>query len=107
MPTRTTKYPPNTLVNLQKVDVYAATYVDGQQVADTRFVAVVGDNIHFLHPEGVDSKIRQPAGWVKDAIRNRLPKEEVTVPDDAVSDLPMEEAEVPEDNEDLPDGLIA
>lgn len=94
MPTRTTKYPAKTLVNLQKVEVFAATYVDGEQKADTRFVAVIGDNIHFLHPEGVDGKIKQPAGWIKDAIRARMPQDKedtMSIPDDSVDDLPMEE----------------
>jgi len=72
MPKRTQKYPPETLVNLRPVRVFTATFVDGEQYSDTRFVAVVGEGedeqIFFLHPEKVDSKIRQPARWLKAAI---------------------------------------
>jgi hypothetical protein len=103
MPSRTSKYPPKTLVKLQEVKVFAATFVDGEQIADTRFVAVIGDNIHYLHPEGVDSKIRQPAGWLKEAIRRKaMPPElkDVEVPEDVVEDLPMEETDVTEETED-------
>jgi hypothetical protein len=94
MPQRTSKYPPKTLVNLQEVKVFAATFVDGQQYSDTRLVAVIGDNIHFLHPEGVDSKIRQPASWLKDKVREMAPaasaaQEPVEIPeDDNLSALP-------------------
>ena len=96
MPQRTSKYPPRTLVNLTEVKVYAATFVDGQQYSDTRLVAKIGDNIHFLHPEGVDSKIRQPAGWLKEAILAKAPAASapdtpVEVPEDNVSGLPMGE----------------
>jgi hypothetical protein len=93
MPQRTTKYPPKTLVNLQPVQVFAATFVDGQQYSDTRLVAMIGENIHFLHPEGVDSKIRQPAAWLKEKIREQAPsvaaQETVEIPQDAdISALP-------------------
>ena len=93
MPRRTNKYPPKTLVSLTKVDVYAATFVDGQQFSDTRLVAKIGDNIHFLHPEGVDAKIRQPAGWLKEkvlemALAVDAPDESIEVPRDDVSMLP-------------------
>lgn len=86
---RTNKFPPKTLVNLQKVEVFAATFVDGAQKSDTRFVAVMGDNIHFLHVDGVDTKLRQPAGWLKDQIRDQAPG--------ASSDGPVE----------IPDGVDA
>ncbi len=93
MPHRTNKYPPKTLVSLIEVKVYAATFVDGQQYSDTRLVAKIGDNIHFLHPEGVDSKIRQPAGWLKEKVLEMAPMvsapdEPVEVPEDNVSALP-------------------
>jgi hypothetical protein len=95
MPQRTSKYPPKTLVNLQEVRVFAATFVDGSQYSDTRLVAMIGDNIHFLHPEGVDSKIRQPAKWLKDQVRKQLSPpvpvepEPVEVPEDSdISELP-------------------
>lgn len=95
MPQRTSKYPPKTLVKLQQVQVFAATFVDGQQFSDTRLVAKIGDNIHFLHPEGVDSKVRQPAGWLKDAIVAKAPaavqEGPVDVPEDNVTELPMGE----------------
>lgn len=104
MPTRTSKYPPKTLVSLREVKVYAATFVDGEQEHDTRFVAVIGDNIHYLHPEGVDSKIRQPAGWLKDAIKTIAAPREPVVPEDDVQDLPMEEEEEsPEEESPLED----
>jgi len=93
MPQRTSKYPPKTLVNLQPVQVFAATFVDGQQYSDTRLVAKIGENIHFLHPEGVDSKIRQPAGWLKDEIQKQAPAATsadpvIEIPEDDVSALP-------------------
>lgn len=93
MSQRTSKYPPKTLVNLTKVEVFAATFVDGQQFSDTRLVAKIGDELHFLHPEGVDSKVRQPAGWLKDQIRERAPSasasdKDVTIPEDNVASLP-------------------
>ena len=95
MPQRTSKYPPKTLVKLQPVQVFAATFVDGQQYSDTRLVAKIGDNIHFLHPEGVDSKVRQPAGWLKDAIMAKASaaaqEGPVEVPEDGVTELPMGE----------------
>jgi hypothetical protein len=70
---KTNKYPPKTLVNLQEVKVFAATYVDGSQNSDTRFVAVMGDSIHFLHVDGTDSKLRQPSEWLKKQIREQVP----------------------------------
>lgn len=95
MPQRTSKYPPNTLVNLQPVQVFAATFVDGQQFSDTRLVMKVGENLHFLHPEGIDSKLRQPAGWLSKAIKERtgeaaerapeLPSDDVELPAEVVS----------------------
>ena len=94
MQRRTSKYPPKTLVGLQKVELFAATYVDGQQYSDTRLVLKAGNNFHFLHPEGVDSKLRPPAGWLIQAIKEKLgpvsdtpiePPEEVDLPEDAVS----------------------
>jgi len=89
---RMTKYPPKTLVKLQPVQVFAATFVDGQQYGDTRLVALIGDNIHFLHPEGVDSKIKQPAGWllkqIRDSVERQTPGESVEVPSDDLSVLP-------------------
>jgi hypothetical protein len=94
MPQRTSKYPPKTLVSLTKVEVFAATFVDGQQYSDTRLVAKIGDNIHFLHPEGVDSKIRQPAAWLKEQVRQQAPSaatpdQQVDVPEDGnLSALP-------------------
>lgn len=96
MPQRTNKYPPKTLIALTKVEVFAATFADGQQYTDTRLVAKIGNNIHFLHPEGVDSKVRQPAGWLKDAIMARAPSASspdapVEVPEDTVTELPMGE----------------
>ena len=101
MPSRTSKYPPKTLVNLQEVKIFAATFVDGQQIADTRFVAIVGDSIHFLHPEGVDTKIRQPAGWLKEAIKAKIMPPPAPEEEDDVQDLPMEgtEDEEPETEE--------
>ena len=95
MPQRTSKYPPKTLVNLQEVQVFAATFVDGQQFSDTRLVMKVGEGLHFLHPEGTDGKLRQPSGWLSKAIKERvglsapvqpeLPKEDVELPTEAVS----------------------
>ena len=94
MPQRTSKYPPKTLVNLQPVQVFAATFVDGNQYPDTRLVAMIGGNIHFLHPEGVDSKIRQPATWLKDKIRaaaspTASSTQDVEVPESDVAALPV------------------
>lgn len=96
MPQRTSKYPPKTLVSLTKVEVFAATFVDGQQYSDTRLVAKIGDAIHFLHPEGVDNKVKQPASWLKEAIISKAPAASnpnapVEVPDDNVSALPVGE----------------
>lgn len=93
MPQRTSKYPPKTLVALQKVEVFAATFVDGQQYSDTRLVAKIGDNIHFLHPEGVDNKVKQPAKWLKEKIIEQAPtvnqpEENIEIPESDVSALP-------------------
>lgn len=83
---KTSKYPPKTLVNLQKVELFSATYVDGLQNADTRLVMKIGPNFWFLHPAGVDSKLKRAASWLTDAIKERtgsvekppeLPQEEV------------------------------
>lgn len=91
---RTNKHPPNTLVNLTQVQVYAATFVDGEGYADTRFVAVMSDGrIHMLHPEGMDDKIKQTAGWLKDQIRQQAPSPDQSGP-----------AEVPESRVDVPMG---
>jgi len=94
MAQRTSKYPPKTLVNLTEVKVYAATFVDGGSVSDTRLVAKIGEHLHFLHPEGVDSKIKQPAGWLKEAISSKISQrngnsDQASVPEDKVSDLPV------------------
>lgn len=92
MAQRTSKYPPKTLVNLQKVEIFAATYVDGQQYSDTRLVAKIGKNLHFLHPEGTDAKLRQPAGWLIKAVMEKLGPSDVepaALPQDEV-DLPAE-----------------
>lgn len=94
MPQRTTKYPPKTLVNLQPVQVFAATFVDGNQYSDTRLVAMIGDNIHFLHPEGVDNKIKQPASWLKEKIREMSSSrekltQEIEIPESDIAALPV------------------
>lgn len=96
MPQRTSKYPPKTLVSLTKVEIFAASFVDGQQYTDTRLVAKIGSHIHFLHPEGVDSKIKQPASWLKEAVLERIPAAsvpdaQVEVPEDNVTELPVGE----------------
>jgi hypothetical protein len=93
MPQRTSKYPPKTLVRLQPVEIFAATFVDGDSYSDTRFVAKVGNNVHFLHPEGVDSKIRQPAGWLREKVLEELKSladniTEEEIPEDEVGELP-------------------
>ena len=92
MPQRTAKYPPKTLVNLQEVQIFAATYVDGQQFSDTRLVAKIGDRLHFLHPEGTDAKLRQPAGWLIQAIKDKIGPETAKP-----SSLPQDEVELPAD----------
>jgi hypothetical protein len=93
MTQRTSKYPPKTLVNLTKVEVFAATFVDGSQVSDTRLVAKIGNNIHFLHPEGVDNKIKQLASWLRDAVLAKVgslsSSGPIDIPDNDVSNLPM------------------
>jgi hypothetical protein len=72
MASRTNRFPPKTLVNLQEVKVYAATFVDGLSKADTRLVIKIGNNIHFLHQEGVEAKLKMPAGWLIKAIREKI-----------------------------------
>ena len=91
MSQRTSKHPPKSVVSVRPVSIFAVTYVDGESYADTRFVAKVGDNIHFLHPEGVDNKIKQPASWLKDKLREIIPtvSEVVEVPENEV-ELPTE-----------------
>jgi len=64
MPARVSNQPPKTLISLQEVRIFAVSFVDGLQYGDTRLVAKIGNRLHFLHPEGVDSKLRQPAGWL-------------------------------------------
>jgi hypothetical protein len=95
MPQRTNKYPPKTLVRLQPVQVFAATFVDGDSYSDTRFVVKIGNNVHFLHPEGVDAKIRQPAGWLKEAVLKEaksvsqlIDQESEEIPDSEMEELP-------------------
>ncbi|MFW9801120.1 MAG: hypothetical protein ACFFFC_00585 [Candidatus Thorarchaeota archaeon] len=89
MAQRTNRYPPKTLVKLQEVKIFAATYVDGKSYADTRFVAKIGDNYHFLHPEGVDSKLKRLAGWLLNAI-----KEKLNTTDSKPLDLPQDEVDL-------------
>jgi hypothetical protein len=94
MSQRTTKFPPRTLVNLEPVKVFTATYVDGEQVHDTRLVVVHGGHVHFLHPlPKDDASLRPPAGWLKDAI---LTKADVGLVEDIdPKDLPKDNVEIP------------
>jgi hypothetical protein len=94
MSQRTTKYPPRTLVDLKPAQLFTATYVDGEQVHDTRLVVVHGGHVHFLHPlPKDDASLRPPAGWLKDAILARAGD----VPDEKIdpADLPQDNVEVP------------
>lgn len=77
---KTNKYPPKTLVSLTEVRVFAATFVDGSQKSDTRLVAMIGDHLHFLHPENVDDKVKQPAAWLQTQIREQVPAVKATAP---------------------------
>lgn len=90
MPTKTHKFPPKTLLSLQPAQIYAASYVDGNQEADTRLVVKIGPNFHFLHQEGVDSKLRQPAGWLQKAIAEKF-----SASSEPVTSLPEESVELP------------
>lgn len=87
---KTSQYPPKSLVKLTETKVYAVTFVDGNHNIDTRLVAVIGGNVHFLHQEGVDATLRQPAQWLKDKILAEtgtvITK---AVPTDDVSALPI------------------
>lgn len=89
MPTRDVNATPKTVTKVQKVEVFAVSYVDGNQMADTRFVArMESGRLMMLHPEGVDDKLRPPAGWLKDGILRQLgdvPKPEI--PEDKVTNL--------------------
>lgn len=90
MPTKTHKFPPKTLLSIQPAEIYAASYVDGNQEADTRLVVKIGPNFHFLHQEGVDSKLRQPASWLQKAIAEKLSSF-----GEDVANLPEESVELP------------
>ena len=91
---RTSKYPPKTLVSLRPAQIFAVTYVDGEQMADTRLVLVAGGNVHFLHPSPKDdASLRPPAGWLKDQILAQAGTPEEIKPEDVPTDnvaLPME-----------------
>lgn len=92
MPQRDLNATPKTVTKIQKVEVFAVSYVDGNQMADTRFLArLEGGRMIMLHPEGVDDKLRPPAGWVKEQVERFIgvaPKPEV--PEDGVQDLPAD-----------------
>jgi hypothetical protein len=92
MPTRDLNATPKTVTKVQKVEVFAVSYVDGNQMADTRFVArLEGGRVMMLHPEGVDDKLRPPAGWLRDQVERLIgtaPKPEI--PEDKVKDLPAD-----------------
>lgn len=95
---RTSKHPPKTLVNLQRAELFLASYVDGQQFGDSRLVVKVGNNLHYLHPEisrdgrGVDAQLKPPAGWLRDqifeSIGNLSNETDTDIPDDEVGALP-------------------
>lgn len=93
---RTNKYPPNSVVRVSPAELFAVTYVDGNSRPDTRLVVKIGDNIHFLHVEGVDSRLKQPGKFIKDGIMAALPdmesRETGDIPADPVNDLPMDAA---------------
>jgi len=90
MPVRDLNATPKTMTKIQKVEVFAVSYVDGNQMSDTRFLArMEGGRMIMLHPEGVDDKLRPPAGWLRAQVENAIgvsPKPEV--PEDGVKDLP-------------------
>ncbi|MCK4306522.1 MAG: hypothetical protein KAY24_19930 [Candidatus Eisenbacteria sp.] len=93
MSQRTTKFPPRTLVNLEPVKVFAATYVDGEQVHDTRLVVVHGGHVHFLHPlPKDDASLRPPAGWLRDAILSKVDGPPTQIDSE---DLPKDNVEIP------------
>jgi len=84
------------LVQLSPVQVFAASYVDGEGYADTRYVAVMPDGrIHWIHMEGVDEKIRQPAGWLKEQITAQVPS------------IPRAPVSIPESKVDVPIGGVS
>lgn len=92
MPTRDPNATPKSVTKIQKVEVFAVSYVDGNQMADTRFVArMESGRLMMLHPEGVDDKLRPPAGWLREQMERQLglvPKPEI--PEDGVNNLPTE-----------------
>lgn len=92
MATRTAKFPPKTLVSLRPVQVFAATYVDGQQLSDTRMVAVLDDQVYFLHPSAKDdASLKPPAGWLKQKILEEAGTDKKVNPED----LPKDNVEIP------------
>jgi hypothetical protein len=90
MPQRNLNATPKTITKIQKVEVFAVSYVDGNQMEDTRFLARMDTGrLIMLHPEGVDDKLRPPAGWLRSEFERQMgtvagPE----IPEDQVQNLP-------------------
>ena len=78
------------LTKLVPVELHVATFTDGHGKADTRFVALFGGNLIYLHSEKQDSELRQPASWLTEAIWAKLGADapEPVIPEEVVDDLP-------------------
>ena len=81
MPRKTTKYAPKTIQHIHPVEVFMVSFVDGNQDSDTRLVMKAGNQIWFLHPDGVDGKLRRPAKWFKDVLMSKLGQDSLGVPE--------------------------
>lgn len=85
------KYPAKTVVGVSRVEVFTATFSNARGEGTTRlFMLDDKQNMFFLHPEGVDDKLRQPAGWLKDELLGRLGKGQAPTAEIPVDSLMME-----------------
>lgn len=82
------RFPAKTLIRLRDVKIMTATFTDAKRTEDTRLVLVDEEGrVFFLHPEGMDAKLKQPADWLKEAILDHIaPKDEAAAPEISASE---------------------
>ena len=72
---------PRTLIAASPVSLIVATYVDNNQIQDTRLIARLDNgSMYFLHEDGVDARLRQVSTWLREKIEAEL-AEELSTPE--------------------------
>jgi len=70
--TRRSEHSPLTVQSVVPVKLLLTTYTDGAGKSETRLLMEFDNHLHFLHEEGVESKLRQPAGWLRKEVMRVL-----------------------------------